>query len=154
MWKTTSWKMIAGRVLGLCAGIFMLTTAGIATAGQVPSGTVTIDQVRVAFLISGQMGGGTLNYKGKSYGFKIGGLGVGGIGVASIEATGEVYNLNKVSDFAGAFLQARAGIVIVDKGMEGGLWLKNTNGVVMNLNPKRTGLALTLGADAILVELK
>ncbi len=149
------WKMFVGRTLGLCVGVCMLLIAGTATAGEsrVPSATVSIDQVRVAFLISGQMGGGTLHYKGKNYDFKIGGLGVGGIGVASIEATGQVYDLKKVSDFQGAYAQARAGIVIVDKGMEGGLWLENTSGVVMHLNPKRKGIALTLGADVILVEL-
>ena len=117
------------------------------------SGFVEIDQYHVAFLISGALGDGKLRYKGKTHTFNIGGLGIGGIGVSKLDASGEVYGMNKLSDFSGAYGQVRTGIVFVDKTM-GGLWLENGNGVVLHLKAKRKGLMLTIGADVVSISLK
>ena len=136
--------MIVGLILGQAA----------LAADKAPSGTVEIDQVQVAFILSGNLGGGTLHFKGKSYRFQIGGLGVGGIGASSIEATGEVYDLNDVADFAGAYGQARSGAVVGDTIMEGHLWLESPDGVVMSLAAKREGVMLSLGADAIVIKME
>ena len=112
------------------------------------SGTVTIEQVQIAFIGSGNLGGGTLKFGGKSYDFSIGGLGIGGFGVSKITATGTVYNLKNRSDFAGTYGQARYGIAI-GNASTGELWLQNTRGVVLQLKADRQGLALSLGADAV-----
>ena len=114
------------------------------------SGTVTINQAQVAFIFSGNVGGGKLHYKGKTYPFSIGGLGVGGIGVSSIEATGEIYNLMRLSDFAGAYGQARTGLVVGTLSA-GTLWLENDQGVYLKLAAKRKGVALSIGLDAIYI---
>ena len=87
------------------------------------SGTLTVEQYQVAWILSGNIGGGKLDYKGKTYDFTIGGLGVGGFGVSKIEATGEVYGLKKVEDFVGAYGQARYGMVAADVST-GELWLE------------------------------
>ena len=114
------------------------------------TGTVTIKQLQVAFMFSGNVGGGNLHYKVKTYPFSIGGLGVGGFGVSSIKATGEVYNLRRLSDFAGAYGQARIGIVVGTLS-PGTLWLENPQGVYLRLAAKRKGVALSLGLDAIYI---
>ena len=116
-----------------------------------PSGSVTIEQVQVAFLVSGNIGGGVLTFEGKSYPFDIGGLGVGGIGASSIEAHGTVYNLQRLADFEGAYGQARAGFA-AGTTSSGTLWLENGKGVYMELTAARKGLALSLGADAIYID--
>jgi hypothetical protein len=36
----------------------------------------------------------------------------------------------------------------------GELWLENPNGVLINLRARRTGLALSLGADAVIIDFK
>jgi len=115
------------------------------------SGTVTIDQIQVAFIFSGNVGGGNLHYKGKTYPFSIGGLGVGGIGISSIKATGEVYDLKRLADFEGGYGQARTGIVLGNKSM-GSLWLENSEGVYIRLSAKRKGIALSLGIDGIYIK--
>ncbi len=115
------------------------------------SGTLTINQVQVAWIFSGNVGGGKLRYGGKTYPFSIGGLGVGGFGISKIEATGEVYNLRRLSDFDGAYGQARAGIVVADMS-KGSLWLENPQGVYIRLTAKRKGIALALGLDAIYIK--
>ena len=134
--------------------VFAATTVLAGAPKDKPlSGTLTVEQYQVAWILSGNLGGGKLDYKGKIYDFTIGGLGVGGFGVSKIEATGEVYGLKRIEDFAGAYGQARYGIVAADVST-GELWLQNTKGVVIRLDAKRKGLALSVGADAIYVDLK
>ncbi len=120
-----------------------------------PTATLTIDQTEIAFLVSGKLGGGTLSFNGKRHRFGIGGLGVGGIGIAKLRATGDVFHLKNIKDFAGAYGQARTGIVVSGVGeMKGGLWLRNVAGVVIYLKPDRQGVMLNLGADAIVIVMK
>jgi hypothetical protein len=122
-----------------------------AAAAEKPSATVTIARVNIAFLVSGNVGGGTLSFGGKSYDFTIGGLGYGGVGASRVEATGEVYNLTRIEDFEGPYAQGRAGAVAGSQQVEGGMWLINPNGVQMHLRSRREGYALSLGGDAVYV---
>ena len=117
------------------------------------SGTVRIEQVQIAFIGSGNLDGGTLQFGGKSYDFTIGGLGIGGFGVSKITATGTVYNLDKLAYFPGAYAQGRYGVVVGDAST-GKLWLKNSHGVVLELKAEREGLALSLGGDAVYIDLE
>ncbi len=155
--KYTSLYRKAGRkALGLAMAVVAVValqhgSAFAQSSKLTQSGTVTINQAQVAFIFSGNVGGGKLHYKGKTYPFSIGGLGVGGIGVSSIEATGEVYNLKRLSDFDGAYGQARAGIVAAGLS-KGSLWLENPQGVYIRLTAKRKGIALALGLDAIYIK--
>ena len=41
------------------------------------SGTVEIEQTQIAFIGSGNLGGGKLYFEGKTYNFTVGGLGIG-----------------------------------------------------------------------------
>lgn len=116
------------------------------------SGTVTVSQTQIAFIGSGNFGGGELAFEGKTYSFTIGGLGVGGFGVSRMEAVGEVYNLTNLDDFEGAYGQARTGIVVGDRSA-GQLWLENPGGVYIHLKTERTGLALSLGGDAVYISI-
>ena len=134
-------------------GLALAVLAVLPVAADNPqlSGKVTIEQVQIAFIGSGNLGGGTLTYGGQNYSFTIGGLGIGGIGISKMQAVGEVYDLRNLRDFAGTYLQARTGIAIADVG-GGQLWLQNTNGVYLHLQTKRQGLALSLGGDAIYID--
>jgi hypothetical protein len=121
--------------------------------GKQPDGTVEMEQVQAAFIGSGGGGSGTLNYHDQAYRFAVGGLGIGGFGASTINAQGEVYGLNRLSDFPGPYAQGRYGIV-VGNASAGDLWLKNDKGVIMHLKAKRTGLMLSLGGDAVLISMK
>ena len=117
-----------------------------------PSGSVTVHQVQVAFIGSGSGGGGTLKFHGRNYPFKLGGLGIGGIGVSRLDATGTVYNLNRLEDFNGVYGQARTGWAAGKQG-KGQMWLENPNGVYIHLRTQRKGLALSVGADGMVIKL-
>jgi hypothetical protein len=112
-----------------------------------PSAAVTIKVTQVAAGLEVSWGDGTLNFKGKDYKFKVKGLNLIGVGVTSINAKGEVYNLQKLDDFPGTYYGVEAGATVI-KG-SGGLVLKNSTGVVLNLKPERTGAALKLGNEGL-----
>jgi hypothetical protein len=112
-----------------------------------------MQEVQVAYLASGGGGNGTLFYHGAAYPFTIGGLGVGGIGASTISAEGEVYKLNALSQFAGAYGEARYGFALGNLS-KGDLWLQNEAGVIMHLKAKREGLMLSLGGDAIVISMR
>lgn len=148
----SAWRRALGLAVVLAVAVVLQPGPAFAQATPLKkSGTITINQAQVAFMFSGNVGGGKLMYEGKTYPFTIGGLGVGGIGITSIEAVGEVYNLNKLSDFAGAYGQARKGLTIGSDVLESGFWLENPAGVYIRLEATRKGIALSLGLDAIYI---
>ena len=80
-----------------------------AIEGLQPSGRIEMNEVQAAYIGSGSGGTGTLWYRGRAHPFTVGGAGIGGLGVSSIEATGEVYKLDDLSQFPGAYAQGRYG---------------------------------------------
>ena len=134
-------------------GLVLLLSVGGSAIGEdlKKSGTVRIEQVQVAFIGSGNLGGGTLKFAGKSYSFTVGGLGIGGFGISKMVAVGNVYNLKDAAHFPGSYVQGRYGMAVGDAST-GKLWLKNSHGVVIELEADRTGLALSLGGDAVYID--
>ncbi len=133
------------------AALALQTLQPVAADDLKKSGTVEIKQTQIAFIGSGNLGGGKLYFGGKTYNFTIGGLGIGGFGVSTMTAVGTVYNMTSASQFAGAYVQGRYGYAAGTSG-SGELWLQNEAGVVIELKTQREGLALALGGDAIYIE--
>jgi hypothetical protein len=121
--------------------------------GQTPDATVTMSLVQAGFLGSGGGGNGVLRFRGQDYPFGVVGLGVGGIGASTVEAEGEVFNLESPSRFGGTFAQARVGAVAGTASL-GEMWLQNGAGVIMRLNARRRGLMLALGGDAVQITMR
>jgi hypothetical protein len=119
-----------------------------------PVGRIEIRQSQAAFLGSVSWGSGTLTFQGRRVGLRVRGLGIGGVGYATMTATGEVHHLTRIEDIAGSYAQARAGAVVGTRQIQGGLWLENAQGVQIHLVPQRRGVALQLGADAMVIELR
>lgn len=143
----------AAMVLALAACTSSGKLGPQAIAGLTPDATVVMKEAQAAFIGSGGGGTGTLYYRGRKYPFTVGGLGVGGIGASTIDATGDVYKLRNVADFAGSYVQGRYGFAL---GQESGgdLWLQNEAGVIMHLHARRTGLMLSLGGDAVVISMQ
>jgi hypothetical protein len=90
----------------LTAAFLLISTPGSAQERPKgpPSASISIDQLKVAFIGSGALGRGTLIYGGRSYPLR-----VGGIGVSHLTASGVVDGLHRRLDLAGAYLQLRRG---------------------------------------------
>jgi hypothetical protein len=149
------WFQCAGFLIGAAALLSLAACANqnaISLEGKPRSGYVRMTQVQAAYIGSGDAGSGVLYYQGGRYPFSVGGLGVGGIGISKIEAKGDVYGLQHLGDFAGAYAQGRYGFA-VGNASAGDLWLQNGNGVVMHLVAKRQGLMLSLGGDAVVIKM-
>ena len=72
-------------------------------------------------------------------------------GASSIDASGVVYNLPSLEAFPGTYGNARLGMTGGDSG-GGKLWLRNPDGVVIELKSEMRGLALAGGVDGILIQ--
>jgi hypothetical protein len=150
-WLRRAFFLVCAAVLANLAACTTQSNS-ISLQGKPLSGYVKMTQVQAAYIGSGNAGNGTLRYQGHTYSFTVGGLGVGGIGISKIEAKGEVYGLEHLQDFPGAYIQGRYGLA-VGTASTGDLWLKNGNGVIMRLVAKRQGLMLSLGGDAVVIQM-
>jgi hypothetical protein len=132
-----------------CAGMMNTPTAQN-VAGLPPSGNVTITEDFVAGFGGGS---GTLEYQGRTYPFKVVGTVAGpGGGVDKITASGPVYKLASVADFAGRYTQSTGKAGFSSSGSSD-LWLENNSGVIMHLEGTSSGAMLTLGKDEIFIRM-
>jgi hypothetical protein len=91
-------------------------------------------------------------YQGQEHPFSISGLSVVDLGISKVSATGDVFNLKKLSDFSGNYVATQAGAAL--GGGAGAIAMKNQNGVVMQLTGTGTGVKLTLAPKGVEVKLK
>ena len=117
--------------------------------GMSPVGTISMKEAIVAGAAAGT---GTINFQGQSYSFKLAGGVTGGGGASDTQAAGEVYNLQKISDFPGLYTQ-NSGAPGLDQATTSDLWLRNRAGVVLHLRGTQSGLVLSLGREEVLIEM-
>ena len=140
-----------GLLLGLsaCSSTLQPPPTAQSIAGLTPSGTVTLTEV-VAVGMTG--GTGSLTFKGRTYPFKVVGTVVGPGGASKVQARGEVYRLNRLSDFEGTYSEGTGQAGLATSG-EAELWMQNQSGVIMHLIGPSQGVVLSLGRDEVLVQL-
>jgi hypothetical protein len=120
-------------------------------ADSKPSGTITIESWSVALGFGVNWGQGTLNYNGKKYKFKVNGLSVIDLGVSKVKATGTVYNLDNLSDFAGTYTAAAIGANVA-VGV-GAARMENGNDVIIELTSEKDGVQFTLAGGGVKIKL-
>jgi hypothetical protein len=129
-----------------------LATTAISGEARKPSGRVTMESKSIAAGIGVSWGDGKLTFKGKEYPFTIDGLSVVDWGISRVSAVGDVYNLTDVSKFAGTYLAAEAGFTLA--GGAGGMTMRNSEGVIINLRSTSRGASLTLGTAGLKIAMK
>jgi hypothetical protein len=141
-------KFLVGKITTCIATAALMLTSGLSIAAdEKPSGTVTIKETEVGFIIGGDWGHGTLNYEGTRHMFHLGGMKLGGAGVTVSEVDGDVYGLTDIKDFPGIYFKAEAGATAVEGGV--GTWVKNDKGVSLHLKAQSKGLALSIGVEGL-----
>jgi len=135
--------------LGLVCALLIVAS----TVAAQSSGKISLHATSVAVGVGVQWGNGTLTLNnGKHYQFTLQGLEVGGIGVAEVNAAGEVYNLQNLSDFNGVYVAAEANVTVGSG--PGAQTMHNEHGVVINLSSVQKGVKLTLAGAGVRIALK
>lgn len=138
-------------VAAVC-GLLLATNGAQAKDTEKPDATVRLSTGSVAAGIGYSWGSGTLRYKGKNHPFTIDGVSVGDIGITKAEATGKVYNLHALEDFAGNYAAAAAGATLGGGGSAA--TMQNQSGVKMTVYSTTRGLKLKLAAEGVKIQLK
>jgi len=133
--------------LVLVGSLVSLLAALAGAQAKKPDATLTLSEGAVAVGIGFSWGKGTLSYRGKTYPFKVEGLSVGEVGVTRASATGDVFNLKKLTDFSGNYVAGGAEGTV--GGGAGITTMKNQNGVVIELKSTTQGASLKLAAEGI-----
>jgi len=129
-----------------------LATTAISGEARKPSGRVTMESRSIAAGVGVTWGDGKLTFNGKDYPFTINGLSVVDWGISRASAAGDVYNLTDVSKFSGTYLAAEAGFTLA--GGVGGITMRNSEGVILNLRSTSRGASLTLGPAGLTITMK
>src|SRR6266404_1126585 len=140
------------KTLGLAILGMMLLLAQAAHAADTPDAKVRMSGKSVSAGVGYSWGSGVLTYQGKDYPFSVSGLSAGNIGLASVDVSGEVFNLKNPNDFNGTYTSVGAGATVGGGG--GAMSMRNQNGVVMNVVGTSKGLSFKLGVDGLKIELK
>jgi hypothetical protein len=142
-----------GTVLALALGLTLVGAASAEEPKLVKAGSVELEEFEAGIgLTDAVWGKGTVSALGQHKRFRLSGIGAGGVGGAKIKATGTVYNLKDMGLFAGVYSQANLGVTAGEKDKVTPIWLRNTNGVVLELRSEQSGLAITGGANGVLIQ--
>jgi|SRR5271165_686758 len=150
--RKVSLSIIACALLSGAAFAVDQTDSAPVAADAQPDATVVLNAGSVAAGIGYTWGHGDLTYGNQMHQFSISGVSIVDAGAANITATGHVYNLNKLSDFAGNYVAASAGLTIAGGGSAA--YLKNEHGVIIKLVSTSVGLRFNLAASGVSVKLK
>ena len=134
-------------LIGLVTSLLVLLPAMAADEG--PDGTVEFSGGSVAVGIGFSWGRGTLDFQGKQYRLRVRGLSVVDVGASNFTASGAVFNLTKVADFAGTYTAATAGATVA--GGASATIMRNQNGVTIRMSATRQGLQFTLAPEGLTI---
>ncbi len=136
----------AALTIGLAGGGALAADESPCPEGKlVKSGTFVASKTSVGLVIGVRWGGGELTLNnGEVHTFKLAGAKLLETGVANAELTGEVYNLDKLSDFPGTYYGSSTQISVL-KGA-GEIVVNNDKCVVLKAKAKSEGLQLSAPA--------
>ncbi len=95
---------------------------------------------------------GVLRFKGQLHHFTMSSVGAGGMGAQSLVASGAVYHLHALQDFAGSYRSFSQGLTLIEGKMSAKL--TNANGVEIYLSGKTEGVATSTGVQVFEITLK
>jgi hypothetical protein len=135
-------------LLALTASITSLSSAAHAD-----DGFVSLTIYKAGWIIGGSGGGGTLNFRGRSYALSAGGLDYGLVfGGSKTVLRGRVSNIYRPSDVAGVYGAAGAGLAI-GRGARA-IILTNQKGAVLELSGQQVGLIANADLSGLAITLR
>jgi hypothetical protein len=139
-------------MLAAVAAVFLsCASASYAAADRTPDATLDLNGGSIAVGVGVDWAKGTLHFNGQDVPVKVKGLSLVRVGASKISATGEVYNLKELSQFAGNYSAVSAGAALAGGGSVSAM--ANEHGVVMHLHATTVGVDLDLGVKGMEVSL-
>ncbi|HWS67987.1 MAG TPA: hypothetical protein VN325_34885 [Steroidobacteraceae bacterium] len=150
-------RLVASLAVATFGAILPPAFAGDTSAPPVSDSTpadggVELSGGAVAVGIGYTWGNGSLTFKNRKHNFSISGLSIIDVGASSYSASGNVYHLNKLSDFDGNYVALSAGATVAGGG--NAVYLQNQNGVVIKVTATEIGLRFNLAASGVNVTLQ
>ena len=113
--------------------------AGAMSPARADVGTVRISFLKAGWVIGGNVGRGTLTFRGRTYPLSVGGMSYGfTFGGSQTNLHGRVSNIFRPSDVAGVYGAAGAGLAI-GRGASA-IVLTNQKGAILELSGREVGL--------------
>ena len=129
-----------------------LLAAGLGPASA-DSGTVRISFLKAGWVIGGNVGSGTLTFRGRTYPLSVGGMSYGfTFGGSQTNLRGTVSNIFHPSDIEGVYGAAGAGATVI-RGPQA-IVLTNQKGAVLQLSGTQTGLMVNLDVSGMALTLR
>ena len=142
-------SVIRATVLAFAA----LTGVALSSAAQADEGFVQLTIYKAGWIIGGSGGGGTLNFRGRSYALSAGGLDYGFVfGGSKTVLRGRVSNIERPSDVAGVYGAAGAGLA-VGRGARA-IVLTNQKGAVLELTGQQVGLMANADLSGLAITMR
>lgn len=113
--------------------------------------SVTVKITNVSLGVAINWGEGVLTFENRNHPFRVRGLGIVGVGGSSIDATGTVFNLDRLEDFEGSWAKID-GAAVLGRASSGGVSLSNGPSVMI-LTGSQKGARLGAGGGAVRIEL-
>ena len=125
----------------------------LSSAAHADEGTVQLTIYKAGWVIGGSGGGGSLNFRGRSYPLSAGGLDYGLVfGGSKTVLRGRVSNIVRASDVAGVYGAAGAGLAV--GGGARAIVLTNQKGAVLELSGRQVGLMANVDLSGLAITLK
>ena len=132
--------------------VALLVLLGTCSQSIPDSGYVRLTIYKAGWVIGGSGGGGTLNFRGRTYDLTTGGLDYGFVfGGSKTVLRGKVHNIRRPSDVEGVYAAGGAGIA-VGAGARA-IVLTNQKGAVLELTGRQVGLLVNLDLSGLVISL-
>lgn len=133
------------------APVYLAQSSPPVEAQSAPAAKISFSGGEIAAGIGYTWGNGTIAFAGMQRLFHISGLSIVNVGVTAITATGEVYNLQRIEDFAGNYAAVSVGASLGGGGSY--TYLRNQNGVVIMVTSTTAGLDFKLSTNEVNISL-
>ena len=139
--------------VALVALLGMIGVAGPSTPLRAETGSIVVVFTKGGFIVGVGGGEGVLTLRGKRYPFTVSGMSVGAtIGASTSRLVGRALNLRGPGSIEGAYSAVGAGAALA--GGAGGVELRNTNGVILQLSGPKVGVELSAAVAGVSIRLR
>jgi hypothetical protein len=130
-----------------------LLAASLSSPASADSGIVRISFLKAGWVIGGNVGSGTLTFRGRTYPLTVGGMSYGfTFGGSQTNLRGTVSNIFDPRDIEGVYGAAGAGATVI-RGPQA-IVLTNQKGAVLQLSGTQTGLMVNLDVSGMALTLR